>query len=252
MAFQIAFVNVKSTASESLITCVRNLYQLSAHCQTAVQPLASRTAVRYASLMNLLLTILTLSGMSTSGSLRVKHATRRRDLLGSRRAERPRSDAVLNTLSLDGTWVLAPGPRGALKDFLISVGAPRVFAGPLAKAFDADAIQLDVIDKQNGGRAISVETPKRSWSLPIKLNTNAVYHETQDTIVATPRGNQKASLRPCTSRSDATIVKRGPAEGERVLERYHAIDEGHIEQELTHVPASGERVVVRRTFMRAA
>ena len=48
------------------------------------------------------------------------------------------------------------------------------------------------------------------------------------------------------------IVKRGPAEGERVLERYRAVDEGHIEQELTHVPASGERVVVRRTFMRAA
>jgi len=36
------------------------------------------------------------------------------------------------------------------------------------------------------------------------------------------------------------------------IERYCAIDEGHIEQELTHVPASGERVVVRRTFMRAA
>jgi len=36
------------------------------------------------------------------------------------------------------------------------------------------------------------------------------------------------------------------------LERYRAVDEGHIEQELTHVPASGERVVVRRTFMRAA
>ena len=71
-------------------------------------------------------------------------------------------------------------------------------------------------------------------------------------IVATPRGNQKASLRPCTSCGDFTIVKRGPAEGERVLERYHAIDEGHIEQELTHVPARGERVVVRRTFMRAA
>ena len=35
-------------------------------------------------------------------------------------------------------------------------------------------------------------------------------------------------------------------------ERYRAVDEGHIEQELTHVPASGERVVVRRTFMRAA
>ena len=204
--------------------------------------------------MNLLGTVFTLSAMTTSGSsLRVKHATRRRDLLGSRRAERPRSDAVLNTLSLDGTWVLAPGvPRGALKDFLISVGAPRVFAGPLAKAFDADAIQLDVIDKKNGGRAISVETPKRSWSLPIKLNTNAIYHTNQDTIVATPRGNQKASLRPCTSRGDVTIVKRGPSEGERVLERYHAIDEGHIEQELTHVPASGERVVVRRTFMRAA
>ena len=33
VAFQIAFVNVKSTAS-SLITCVRNLYQLSAHCST--------------------------------------------------------------------------------------------------------------------------------------------------------------------------------------------------------------------------
>ena len=49
-----------------------------------------------------------------------------------------------------------------------------------------------------------------------------------------------------------TIIKRGPAEGERVLERYRAVDEGHIEQELTHVPATGERVVVRRTFMRAA
>ena len=46
--------------------------------------------------------------------------------------------------------------------------------------------------------------------------------------------------------------KRSTSSGERVLERYHAIDEGHIEQELTHVPASGERVVVRRTFMRAA
>ncbi len=132
----------------------------------------------------------------------------------------------------------AAAPRGALKDFLISVGAPRVFAGPLAKAFDADAIQLDVIDK-NGNQSIAVATPKRSWSLPIKLNTNAIYYTNQDTIVATPRGNQKASLRPCTSRGDVvTIVKRGPAEGER--------------QELTHVPASGERVVVRRTFMRAA
>ena len=59
-------------------------------------------------------------------------------------------------------------------------------------------------------------------------------------------------MRPSPTRGDVTIVKRGPAEGERVLERYHAIDEGHIEQELTHVPARGERVVVRRTFMRAA
>ena len=196
--------------------------------------------------MKLLATIILSAGMST-GALRVKHATRRRDLQGARRPQ-PRF-----ALSLDGTWVLAAEtPRGALKDFLISVGAPRVFAGPLAKAFDADAIQLDVIDKNTGGRAVSVETPKRSWSLPIKLNTNAIYHTNQDTIVATPRGNQKASLRPCTSRGDFTIVKRGPAEGERVLERYHAIDEGHIEQELTHVPARGERVVVRRAFMRAA
>ena len=38
--------------------------------------------------MNLLLTILTLSGMSTSGSLRVKHATRRRDLQSTRRDRR--------------------------------------------------------------------------------------------------------------------------------------------------------------------
>jgi|TARA_B100000459_G_scaffold137983_1_gene95449 hypothetical protein len=59
-------------------------------------------------------------------------------------------------------------------------------------------------------------------------------------------------MRPSPTRGDVTIVKRGPAEGERVLERYRAVDEGHIEQELTHVPASGERVVVRRTFMRAA
>ena len=49
------------------------------------------------------------------------------------------------------------------------------------------------------------------------------------------------------------VIRRPPtASVERVLERYHAIDEGHIEQELTHVPARGERVVVRRTFMRAA
>ena len=95
-------------------------------------------------------------------------------------------------------------------------------------------------------------TPKRSWSLPIKLNTNAIYHTNQDTIVATPRGNQQAKMRPSPTRGDVTIVKRGPAEGERVLERYRAVDEGHIEQELTHVPASGGRVVVRRTFMRAA
>ena len=242
-AFQIAFVNVKSTAR--IADHLRAQF-ISEHCQTG---LCNR---RYASLMNLLLTILTLSGMSTSGSLRVKHATCRRDLLGSRRAERPRSDAVLNTLSLDGTWVLAAEtPRGALKDFLVSVGAPRVFAGPLAKAFDADAIQLDVIDK-NGNQSIAVATPKRSWSLPIKLNTNAIYHTNQDTIVATPRGNQQAKMRPSPTRGDVTIVKRGPAEGERVLERYRAVDEGHIEQELTHVPASGERVVVRRTFMRAA
>ena len=183
--------------------------------------------------------------MST-GAIRVKHATRRRDLQGARRPQ-PRF-----ALSLDGTWVLAPEtPRGALKDFLVSVGAPRVFAGPLAKAFDADAIQLDVIDK-NGNQSIAVATPKRSWSLPIKLNTNAIYHTNQDTIVATPRGNQQAKMRPSPTRGDVTIVKRGPAEGERVLERYRAVDEGHIEQELTHVPASGERVVVRRTFMRAA
>ena len=196
--------------------------------------------------MKLLATIILSAGMST-GAIRVKHATRRRDLQGARRPQ-PRF-----ALSLDGTWVLAAEtPRGALKDFLVSVGAPRVFAGPLAKAFDADAIQLDVIDK-NGNQSIAVATPKRSWSLPIKLNTNAIYYTNQDTIVATPRGNQKASLRPCTSRGDVvTIVKRGPAEGERVLERYRAVDEGHIEQELTHVPASGERVVVRRTFMRAA
>ena len=197
--------------------------------------------------MNLLGTVFTLSAMTTSGaSLRVKHATRRRDLQGARRPQ-PRF-----ALSLDGTWVLAPiTPRGALKDFLVSVGAPRVFAGPLAKAFDADAIQLDVIDK-NGNQSIAVATPKRSWSLPIKLNTNAIYHTNQDTIVATPRGNQQAKMRPSPTRGDVTIVKRGPAEGERVLERYRAVDEGHIEQELTHVPASGERVVVRRTFMRAA
>jgi hypothetical protein len=197
--------------------------------------------------MNLLGTIFTLSVIMTSGaSLRVKHATRRRDLQGARRPQ-PRF-----ALSLDGTWVLAPETtRGALKDFLVSVGAPRVFAGPLAKAFDADAIQLDVIDK-NGNQSIAVATPKRSWSLPIKLNTNAIYHTNQDTIVATPRGNQQAKMRPSPTRGDVTIVKRGPAEGERVLERYHAIDEGHIEQELTHVPASGGRVVVRRTFMRAA
>ena len=209
-------------------------------CQTA---LCKRSTPH----MKLLATII-LSGMSTlgAGAIRVKHATRRRDLQGARRPQ-PRF-----ALSLDGTWVLAPETtRGALKDFLVSVGAPRVFAGPLAKAFDADAIELDVIDK-NGNQSIAVATPKRSWSLPIKLNTNAIYHTNQDTIVATPRGNQKASLRPCTSRGDVTIVKRGPAEGERVLERYRAVDEGHIEQELTHVPASGERVVVRRTFMRAA
>ena len=197
--------------------------------------------------MNLLGTIFTLSVIMTSGaSLRVKHATRRRDLQGTRRPQ-PRF-----ALSLDGTWVLAAEtPRGALKDFLVSVGAPRVFAGPLAKAFDADAIELDVIDK-NGNQSIAVATPKRSWSLPIKLNTNAIYHTNQDTIVATPRGNQQAKMRPSPTRGDVTIVKRGPAEGERVLERYRAVDEGHIEQELTHVPASGERVVVRRTFMRAA
>ena len=59
-------------------------------------------------------------------------------------------------------------------------------------------------------------------------------------------------MRPSPTRGDVTIVKRGPAEGERVLERCRAVDEGHIEQELTHVPARGERVVVRRTFMRAA
>ena len=90
-----------------------------------------------------LLAAIILSGMSTlgAGAIRVKHATRRRDLQGARRPQ-PRF-----ALSLDGTWVLAPEtPRGALKDFLVSVGAPRVFAGPLAKAFDADAIELDVID----------------------------------------------------------------------------------------------------------
>ena len=59
--------------------------------------------------MNLLGTIFTLSVIMTSGaSLRVKHATRRRDLQGARRPQ-PRF-----ALSLDGTWVLAPETtRGA-------------------------------------------------------------------------------------------------------------------------------------------
>lgn len=180
--------------------------------------------------------IITLSGMASA--VRVSHATvatRRRDLLGLRAHD------VMNTLN--GVWVLAGPHDGALKDFLVSVGAPRMFAGPLAKAFDSDAIQLNVFDK-NGGRALSVETPKRSWSLPIKLNTNEV------TLVATPRGNQRASLQPSTY-GDATIVKHGPADGERVLERYRAVDESHIEQELTHVTVRGHEVVVRRTFKRA-
>ena len=112
--------------------------------------------------------------------------------------------------------------------------------------------EQEICDQAAADQSIAVATPKRSWSLPIKLNTNAIYHTNQDTIVATPRGNQQAKMRPSPTRGDVTIVKRGPAEGERVLERYRAVDEGHIEQELTHVPASGERVVVRRTFMRAA
>lgn len=192
--------------------------------------------------MNLLGAIITLSGMASA--VRVSHATvatRRRDLLGLRAHD------VMNTLN--GVWVLAGPHDGALKDFLVSVGAPRMFAGPLAKAFDSDAIQLNVFDK-NGGRALSVETPKRSWSLPIKLNTNAVYHTNEVTLVATPRGNQRASLQPSTY-GDATIVKHGPADGERVLERYRAVDESHIEQELTHVTVRGHEVVVRRTFKRA-
>ena len=98
-------------------------------CQTA---LCKRSTPH----MKLLATIILSAGMST-GAIRVKHATRRRDLQGARRPQ-PRF-----ALSLDGTWVLAPETtRGALKDFLVSVGAPRVFAGPLAKAFDADAIEL--------------------------------------------------------------------------------------------------------------
>lgn len=62
------------------------------HCQTALCNRSTRDSrTLRASLMNLLLTILTLSGMSTSGSLRVKHATRRRDLGGTVATNGPRS-----------------------------------------------------------------------------------------------------------------------------------------------------------------
>ena len=112
--------------------------------------------------------------------------------------------------TLSGTWVIHE-PRGALRDFLVAVGAPRMVAGPFARALDKDAVALNVT-----GSGASVETPKRSWSMPVKLQANTTYVRGQESIVSTPRGPQRAKLELATQ-EELTILKRGPAKGEHVV-----------------------------------
>mmetsp|Transcript_11382 Transcript_11382/g.35052 ORF Transcript_11382/g.35052 Transcript_11382/m.35052 type:complete len:171 (-) Transcript_11382:70-582(-) len=145
--------------------------------------------------------------------------------------------------TLSGTWVIHE-PRGALRDFLVAVGAPRMVAGPFARALDKDAVALNVT-----GSGASVETPKRSWSMPVKLQANTTYVRGQESIVSTPRGPQRAKLELATQ-EELTILKRGPAKGEHV-ERYRTVG-ARLEQVLTHYAPTGAVVEVRRTFVRAA
>jgi len=152
-------------------------------------------------------------------------------------------------VQLSGEWVLdtKKSSHGALRPFLIACGAPRVFAGPLARKFDSDHLVLKA-----EGDEITIETPRSGWSLPIKLQTDATYSRHKETIVATPRGPQRASLVTASHAPMAVeIIKLGPSEGEFVTEHYVTTDDGNLEQQLTHRAADGRtEVVVRRVFKR--
>eukprot|EP00962_Isochrysis_galbana_P030457 scaffold9882_cov133-Isochrysis_galbana.AAC.1 len=148
---------------------------------------------------------------------------------------------------LSGEWVLdrSATQGGALREFLLACGAPRIFAGPLARKFDSDHLVIAA-----SAEAVSLATPRNGWSLPIKLQTDATYSRGTETIVATPRGSQRASLSRTDSVNVIEIVKLGPAVGERVTERYTAL-EGRLEQELHHMSPDGKaEVIVRRVFKR--
>ena len=101
---------------------------------------------------------------------------------------------------------------------------------------------------------VTIETPRSGWSLPIKLQTDATYSRHKETIVATPRGPQRASLVTASHAPMAVeIIKLGPSEGEFVTEHYVTTDDGNLEQQLTHRAADGRtEVVVRRVFKRVA
>eukprot|EP00967_Tisochrysis_lutea_P145014 scaffold271737_cov35-Tisochrysis_lutea.AAC.1 len=148
--------------------------------------------------------------------------------------------------SLSGEWELdrAASEAGALREFLLACGAPRIFAGPLARKFDSDRLVITISDS-----SVTLATPRNGWSLPIKLQTDATYTRGSETILSTPRGNQRASLIQSKD-GFIEIVKDGPAVGERVTERYTAVG-GRLEQELHHLSPDGKKeVVVRRTFKR--
>jgi hypothetical protein len=148
---------------------------------------------------------------------------------------------------LSGEWILdrSASEAGALQEFLLACGAPRIFAGPLARKFDSDHLVIAA-----SAESVSLATPRKGWTLPIKLQTDATYSRGTETIVATPRGSQLASLSPTESADVIEIVKLGPAVGERVTERYTTVD-GKLKQELHHVSPDGKsEVVVHRVFKR--
>jgi len=136
--------------------------------------------------------------------------------------------------------------QGPVK-FTNRVVPTRSRAGPLARKFDSDHLVLKA-----EGDEITIETPRSGWSLPIKLQTDATYSRHKETIVATPRGPQRASLVTASHAPMAVeIIKLGPSEGEFVTEHYVTTDDGNLEQQLTHRAADGRtEVVVRRVFKR--
>jgi hypothetical protein len=159
----------------------------------------------------------------------------------------PRLSEQTGRSQLNGEWVLdrSACEGGALREFLLACGAPRIFADPLARKFDSDHLVVAA-----SVEAVSLATPRNGWSLTITLQTDATYIIGNETIVSTPRGSQRASLSRIGGVNVIEIVKLGPSVGERVTERYTAVG-NRLEQVLRHLSPDGKsEVTVQRVFKR--